>query len=105
MTRWLEPGFRHCYAMTNEMNHFWIVVDPASSFTNVYPVMYELYPTPQHFDPEATEFVRYRGTIKKRMRAPVGVYSCVEIVKSLIGVSHPWIITPHQLYRWLNGTV
>lgn len=35
------------------------------------------------------------------MRGPM---TCVEFVKGVLGIRRPWIVTPHQLYRYLRRT-
>lgn len=35
------------------------------------------------------------------MRGPM---TCVEFVKGVLGIRRPWILTPHQLYRYLRRT-
>jgi hypothetical protein len=34
-------------------------------------------------------------------RAPLGLFTCVETAKRLLGVRARWVLTPWQLRRWL----
>jgi hypothetical protein len=35
-------------------------------------------------------------------RVPLMVTTCVGVVKAVLGIRAPWIITPLQLYRYLT---
>lgn len=42
-----------------------------------------------------------------RLRIPWGItiWSCVEVVKAVLGIRRPWIITPRQLERYIGRTI
>jgi hypothetical protein len=35
--------------------------------------------------------------------APIRPFTCVEMVKRVLGLHAPWVLTPWQLYRLLTG--
>lgn len=100
--RWLRPGFRHCFvALTFEGG--WVVIDPMSHRTGVAH-----FPLPQEFD--LASWYRQRGltvvpvqniSLDKRV-APFLPYSCVECVKRILGIRARSVITPWQLFQYLN---
>lgn len=99
----LKPGFRHCAVLMDDGQN-WITIDPLSNYTDV-----TVHPFPHEFN--LPLWMRDTGhkvvpaQITRSMRpAPIGIYSCVEAVKRVLGL-HCWqIITPWQLYRHLRKT-
>jgi hypothetical protein len=99
-TRWLRPGFRHCYAIV-DLGAGLLLVDPLKGRLHL-----ELLP-----DLGLLEFGRWLACRGRRVlaghrwrnppAAPLGPATCVEIVKRLLGVRAPWIVTPWQLFGLL----
>lgn len=100
--RLLKPGFRHCFIALAGPGG-WVVVDPLSHRTCV-----ALIPHGPEYD--LAEWYRARGltvvTTKvfspSRRVAPVRAYSCVESVKRILGIHAGWVLTPWQLFRYVN---
>jgi len=100
--RLLKPGFRHCFAVLRPKDG-WILYQPLSHGTEILPLR-----LPQGFD--LAGWYRQHGfvvvTTRRRtppMRpAPWGLYSCVEAVKRVLGLHCAWVLTPWQLYRFLQ---
>ena len=100
---WLKifkPGFRHCYVVLNDGNH-WLSVDPLSSYMDV-----TIHNLPQEFN--LPLWLRDRGhcVVKADItrlpkQAPWMFFTCVEAVKRILGIHKQFIITPWQLYRHL----
>ncbi|WP_339779922.1 hypothetical protein [uncultured Thalassospira sp.] len=101
--RWLPAGFRHCFAViTTGESGQWIYLNPAS-----HQLQCELWQFSALFDPAAY----YRGQghccvwvtlpddAAKKVR--LGMFSCVEVVKRLLGISAWYVMTPAGLYRYL----
>lgn len=98
---WLKPGFRHCYALLHDGQH-WVTFDPMSHYTDV-----SVHRVPPGFD--LPRWLQGRGlTLIKaplsrvRKPAPWMFFTCVEAVKRLIGLHERKIVTPWQLYRHLQ---
>ena len=96
----LKPGFRHCYVLINDGEH-WISIDPLSCHTEL--MVHHIAP---QFD--LPGWLTSRGytvitapITPKRTVAPIGIYSCVEAVKRLLGIHNRWVMTPWQLYKTL----
>ena len=94
LTPLLKRGFGHCWAAKIQGNGY-IYINPAFSHTQVAVVDdHELLRLiGEH--PVLVAKGRPRG-----YRVP-GIFSCVEAIKGLLGISSP-IITPYQLYKYLR---
>lgn len=102
--KYLKAGFRHCFVIL-ETDRGCVWVDPlSSSFTIKILEGYEL-----------NSLVRwYRDTGMKVVAVPVLPHSakpfawapmtCVEVVKRLIGIHDPFVLTPWQLYKNIKRT-
>ncbi len=98
--RLLRPGFRHCFAVIRQ-GPFWVVIDPMSHHTLVRV----------ESCPELMEFYVSRGitVVATRLRppprrpAPWRPHTCVEVVKRLLGLRAPWVLTPWQLHKFLEN--
>ncbi|MCA3263000.1 MAG: hypothetical protein ING44_13740 [Telmatospirillum sp.] len=99
--RFLKRGFRHC-AVLVEVECGWILCDALSHRTLLKCI----------FDASSREIVERLGAaglhaIEVRVQmprariAPILPFTCVEVVKRVLGI-HAWgIFTPWQLYRHL----
>lgn len=104
--RLLAPGFRHCFVLV-ESPGGWICINPLAHRTCV-----ELWPAA-----DLDELLRWLGgragltvlvttaELPPRRSAPVGVFSCVEAVKRIVGLHDRWVLTPRQLYQRLQKKV
>jgi len=97
----LKPGFRHCYVLMNDGRR-WITLDPLSSYMEVL-----VHDTPADFD--VPDWLAQRGNIVVPARinrpqkcAPFALFSCVEAVKRTLGLQSWRIVTPFQLYKFLD---
>lgn len=100
--RLLRPGFRHCFVVL-ECSGGWVVIDPLSHYTAVAHV-----PFAKEFDPKSWYrqhdmlVVEVQFVSPNRRVLPIRPYSCVECVKRVLGIRAGWVLTPWQLYRYLN---
>lgn len=99
--RLLRPGFRHCYVLINDGEH-WMSIDPLSCHTEV--MVHHIAPA---FDLpgwlRARNLTVVQADVRPQSRpAPWSVYSCVEVVKRILGLQDFWVLTPYQLYRRLT---
>lgn len=97
----LKKGFRHCFLVLND-GYNWITYDPMSAFTEITvqktPISFDL---PEWFSQRGDKVVS--GIIKKQRKiTPISVYTCVEGVKRVLGIHDFWILTLHQLYKYLK---
>lgn len=100
----LKPGFRHCYALMND-GEKWMSVDPLASHMDIeiYPLIPSDYDLPHWLECQGSKVVYVPSQKLNKRAAPIAFFSCVEMMKRLIGLHYPWIITPWQLYQFLQN--
>lgn len=99
--RFLRRGFRHCFVAILSLDT-WVIVDPLLHYT-------ELAVLPGVAQRDVVAWFRTRGftvvetvTRSAPLRcAPVGLHTCVETVKRVLGIHSRVIVTPWRLYRHL----
>jgi hypothetical protein len=99
--RWLRPGFRHCFAAVDDGAQ-WLTVDPllhrlevrASGLSSAFDLAAEY----RRMDLVVLDIAPPEIALRT---APVGIFTCVETVKRLLGLRARWVLTPWQLYRFL----
>lgn len=87
----------------NEYDKVWTVIQDGWTHTDVRTHLVEDYPTIRDLAGESAYIVAVKLDIKKNFRARLCFLSCVEIAKGVLGIGKPFIVTPYQLYRYLNG--
>jgi hypothetical protein len=102
--RLLRPGFRHCF-LALEGAEDWLVIDPLSHRTALahIPKMQD-FCLLNWYRRNGLKVVKVRIDTSKRRACPVMICSCVESVKRILGIHARWVLTPWQLYRYLNKT-
>jgi hypothetical protein len=100
--RLLKPGFRHCFVALAGAGG-WVVVDPLSHRTCVahIPISAEL-DLAGWYAAHGLTVVAAKVFSSSRRVSPIRPYSCVESVKRILGIQAGWVLTPWQLYRYLN---
>lgn len=98
----LKRGFRHCFVIMQQADK-WVLIDPRANVTDViilpHPVHFNL---PRYFTGEGKTVCKINMVNPPNKLAPIVPFSCVEMVKRLIGL-HRWtVLTPYQLYRCLT---
>lgn len=101
--RFLKQGFRHCYILLNTKSQYnqWIEINPLSN-----QVIVSEYNFPSAFD-----YIKHLQENKKccvvRVEfnqaplkcAPLGIFTCVEFVKRMLGIHSVLVQTPYKLYK------
>jgi hypothetical protein len=99
--RWLKPGYRHCFVAVDDGVE-WLTVDPLLHRLEIrasgLPSDFDLAAEYRRLALEVIEVVP--GAVPLR-RAPLGLFTCVETAKRLLGIRAPWVLTPWQLRRRL----
>lgn len=98
----LRPGFRHCFVLLHD-GRYWLSVDPMLNYMDV-----QLQKVPSDFD--VADWLKQRGNIvvpasvcrDKKVPAPWSPFTCVEAVKRVLGIHARWVMTPRQLYKFLQ---
>jgi|APTNR8051073442_1049403.scaffolds.fasta_scaffold04486_9 hypothetical protein len=101
--RWLRKGFRHCFVLIQDQEDAWIVYDPLCNIS-VLSVLHNI--SEQQITSwyrecglhVARTFIRHNPPSTFLLRP----FTCVEAVKRVLGLHDRWIITPWQLYHYLE---
>lgn len=101
--RFLKPGYRHCFVALRD-GDLWLICDPLKDRLELAQLS-----LPSHFD--LARFYAGRGhrvligrtrpELPRRVSMPAPL-TCVGVVKRVVGVRAPWVITPWQLFRHLR---
>ena len=103
--KFLKKGFRHCYIIIclSKSKDIWLELNPMSNQVYI-------------FEHESMLRLDYLNHIKKHKKskilevdfkqaplkcAQLGIFTCVEFVKRIMGIHRVSIITPYQLYKFL----
>lgn len=103
--RVLKRGFRHCFVIARDEQN-WIVLDPLSPHLEI-----AVLPLPRSFDLptwlQKQNLKVIQAPIKRdnHKAAPFNMFSCVEVIKRFLGIHVRRIMTPWQLYCFLNKEV
>ncbi|MDB5477999.1 MAG: hypothetical protein JWM96_494 [Alphaproteobacteria bacterium] len=98
----LKPGFRHCFVIARDEKN-WIVLDPLSPHLEI-----AILPLPRSFDlphwmeQQGMTILKAPITRHHKKAAPANWFSCVEVIKRFLGIHVRHILTPWQLYCFLN---
>jgi hypothetical protein len=98
----LKKGFRHCFVILQQ-DARWMLIDPRCDMTEVkllpHPVHFNF---PRYFQQQGKIVLKVPRQATPRKVAPLFPMSCVETVKRMIGLHRRFILTPHQLYKYLT---
>jgi hypothetical protein len=108
-SRILKPGFQHVTAVRWD-GYNWVMVAPLLGVMRVEILPFRYHERPEtwwisHGKTKPTFMHVKRRTNPRKVRNPLvwGPVTCVETIKSLLGVGKFAIFTPYQLYRHLKG--
>lgn len=107
--RWLRiftKGFRHCFALVCSSGR-WVVVNPMSHWMDVAVLAEtadgatadEIVRTLEMRDLAAVACTVHEPP---RRAWPPAPFTCVEAVKRILGIKAPLVLTPWQLFRFLD---
>lgn len=100
LDRWLKPGFRHVFCALAS-GEFWIRIDAKAG----QPVIEAVAPA----DYDLATFYRAEGFTVVEMeqrttplRWPLMLVNCVGLVKLVLCIKAPLVVTPWRLYRRIS---
>ncbi len=110
MTSWwakfFKKGFRHVYAI-RWMGDYWIRLETYLGYSDVTILPYEGQSIETIVDPQCSAILhvkQWRDMYTLRAPWVLGPITCVEQIKSLLGLGAFHIITPYQLYKYLKDS-
>lgn len=106
LIKYLQPGFKHVYAMQlSEGGYMWQVVNCNRSHMTLDLVSVDNYPHPRAYAAHGSTVIPVTAVIDvKKIRASIGVMSCVEVVKAVLGIKAMSVFTPYQLFKYIRGS-
>ena len=99
----LKRGFRHCFVLMGDENR-WVVVDPISNRMDISYIPVGVRSVKDMFCKSKIKarFVRVKRQYIPKKRVSSGIFTCVEVVKRIIGISKISVFTPFRLYKFLK---
>lgn len=98
----LKPGFRHCFVMLYDGRR-WASLDPMANRMEL--IIHDQLPpgfnVPRWLEEQGHKVVPAQIDGNCNKPAPFMLFTCVEVVKRVLGVHSFWIMTPWQLYKQL----
>lgn len=97
----LKPGFRHCFVLLND-GKCWITLDPLSNTIElcVHHHVPSEFDLPSWLEEQGLKIAQ--SSIERRVHpAPCMLFTCVEVIKRILGIHDRFILTPWQLYKHL----
>jgi len=102
--KYLKAGFRHCFIIL-ETDRGCVWVDPlSSSFTIKILEGYELNSLVRWYRDTGMRVVAVSEQPHGQQPFVWAPMTCVEVVKRLIGIRDPFVLTPWQLYKTIKRT-
>ena len=101
---WLAPllkdGFTHC-GVAVEAEDYWVFVDPNPDCIRFRVPALKNFDIAKYFQDQGFAVVELETT-GAEVKVPLVVSNCVGVVKTVLGIRKPFIITPYQLYKYLR---
>lgn len=103
--RVLNPRWRHCLVLRHQADNQVLIAEHLGSLMRIEAQPRSLGDAVRDLQHRHAALVllveAHHGKPRAMMRGPM---TCVEFVKAILGIRRPWIVTPHQLYRYLRST-
>lgn len=107
-TRFLKPGFHHCFVMLR-IDGQWVLFEPLGRQIEIWvgsSSVRSVEDDPQIFYRKLGYHVVCTDILETpKSMAPLGLCTCVEMVKRTLGIRDVFILTPFQLYCRLTMNV
>lgn len=100
-TKFLKKGFYHCFLLAREKDN-WLIVDHVMGYTDIICLE----------NTDALKVIRDKGyrVVKTQQNSVLSnkchifrLFTCVETIKHILGITTPLIFTPYQLYKYLKN--
>lgn len=95
----LKDGFAHVRVVIHKQ-YVSILVDPRTAFIDL-----DCFSSDYKVKARADETIIHYDSLVDimKIRRVFGPLNCVEVVKGFLGIKDRTVLTPYQLYRWING--
>ncbi len=99
--KFLHKDFRHCFLIM-EVNNILFVIDPLASRIEVNTLFINKIELFEIFKSKGMKIIKTSFFNINKKSWKFGIFTCVEVVKRVLGIYNWKIITPYQLYNFLN---
>lgn len=101
--RFLKKGFGHCYAMARS-EEYWLIINPTLELIEFELRSVGSFKTAHEYAGEHAVVVEIDVSLRPNVSScSIGLMTCVDVVKRIIGLRGMGVYTPYQLYRRLNN--
>ncbi len=97
-TYFLKKGFYHCFLILGNGRE-WYIIDPVMHFTDF--IIVKTHHIEKFFLNKGYQLIRTTPILPTRVRFFLRPCTCVETVRRFLGIQHPFLWTPHQLFSYL----
>lgn len=104
-SHFFKKGYKHVFALRFD-GFFWIKMDFLMGWTDFGVVPYHDCATIKDITNGRNVIVQYVEAWRKpryRVRLLFAPWTCVEAMKSLLGIRAWWVITPYQLFKYCEA--
>lgn len=98
--RFLKSGFKHCFLVLEDNGAFF-VVDPLASKIELLTFRISGTLFISEFERLGMKVIKTNINDNSASSWKFGIFTCVEVVKRILGVYSFKVITPYQLYKYL----
>ena len=103
--KWFKIGYKHVYAIKFN-GLFWIKMEFALGYTEFDVLPYDWHDTINDVLEGQKVTIQHVKAWRKpryRVRLIYAPWTCVEAMKSLLGIRAWWMVTPYQLYKYCEA--
>jgi len=102
----LKRGYRHCFVVIEGEGALWVICNPLSHYTELGIMAGTgAAAIATHYRALGYRVLETRVTQPPKRSAPWRPYTCVEAVKRVLGLHAPGVLTPWQLYDFVNRKI
>lgn len=100
-SRFLKPGFRHCFVCVHDVNNIWIRIDGQAGLPEIRTEAAGDVDLAAHFRALGFTVIDVAGVGRQSPHTPLMLGTCVGAAKRVLGINARFVLTPWQLYRRL----
>lgn len=97
----MEPGFRHCFVCVLE-EACWVRVDAQTGVPSIEVVAWDEYDLAAYYREELEFTVIETMQTGREPPWPLAVANCVGLVKQILAINAPLVLTPFQLFNHIG---
>lgn len=100
LARFMEPGFRHCFVCVFT-DRYWIRIDAQSGMPSIEVVAWEDFDLAAYYRDLDFTVIETKQT-GQPPPWPLAVANCVGLVKQVLAINAPLVLTPFQLFKHMG---